>query len=89
MPKSIQAPLEPPSDPAIQRLRVAISKVVTSWPGAAGYLVYELMLAAATLTRLEGLDSKHRRKALTDVLERVLAIQDRREQEKARAEPKH
>lgn len=81
MPKSIQAPLEPPTSPAIQRLRVAISKVVTSWPGAAGYLVYELMLAAATLTRLEGLDAGNRRHALTQVLERVLEIQNKREQE--------
>lgn len=86
MPKSIQAPLEPPSNPAIQRLRVAISKVVTSWPGAAGYLVYELMLAAATLTRLEGLDAQNRKHALSKVLERVLEIQIRREEEKARAQ---
>lgn len=79
MPKSIQAPLEPPSSHAVQRMRLMISKTVAAWPGPVGYLVYELMHAAAALTRAEGLGSAARRESLTKILERALQLQDQRE----------
>jgi hypothetical protein len=76
-----QAPLGPPSDPAIRLLRRALTKVVAAWRGDAGYLVYELMLAAATLMRIEGLNATERKHAMDEIVTKVLSIQLRREQE--------
>lgn len=76
-----QAPLGPPSDPAIAELRRAITKACRTWKGEPGYLVYELLLAAATITRIAGLKDEGRRRVLSESLAKALDIQNQREAE--------
>ena len=74
------------ADHDLQRLRLALSKVVGLWRGEAGWLVYELILMASTIMRLEKLDSAERRHAMTEIMEKVLSVQDKREKETADAQ---
>lgn len=76
----------PPAEHSLQRLRLALSKVVAAWRGEAGWLCYELILMASTIMRLEKLSSAERRHAMTEIVEKVLSVQDKREKETADAQ---
>ena len=76
-----QGPLGPPSDPAIAELRRAITEACRTWKGEPGYLVYELLLAAATITRLSGLKDAARRRVLAESMSKACDIQLKREAE--------